>query len=64
MKTIAQLKTSGLTLLVDSQDTEELKKEFPDYDSFFVEVGEGEYTQVWGFVGIVPYLSKFVSKLK
>jgi len=64
MKTIAQLQSEDLTLLVDSQDIEDLRKEFPDYDSFFVEVGDGEYNQVWGFVGTVPYLSKLVSKLK
>lgn len=33
-------------------------------DAFFVLVSEkcGEYTDVWGMVGIVPYLSKLVTK--
>ena len=52
-----------LILLVDSQDTEDLRKKFPRYDSFFVKTDDGDYSEVWGFVGIVPYLSKLVSKL-
>ena len=64
MKTINHLQNrKNLTLLTDSQDTENLRAQFPDYDSFFVETKDGEYFEVWGFVGIVTYLSKSVSKL-
>lgn len=63
--TIAQLNNRhDLVLLTDSQDTEELRKEYQGYDSFFVTIEDGEYGEVWGFVGIVPYLSKLVSQLK
>lgn len=64
MKIIAQLEKSNLSLLVDSQDTEELREVYHGYEGFFVRVGDGEYTEVWGFVGTVPYKSKIVSKLK
>jgi hypothetical protein len=50
----------------DSQDTAPIKESVPDaknYDAFFVLSGDGEYTAVWGMVGIVPYRSKLVTRL-
>ena len=64
IKIIRQLDDSDLVLLTDSQDTEGLRRDYPDYDSFFVKVEYGELTEIWGFVGIVPYLSKLITKLK
>jgi hypothetical protein len=64
LRTIGQLQNDpALSLLVDSQDAADLRKRFPEYDAFFVKAIGGGYTEVWGFVGIVPYLSKLVAKL-
>jgi hypothetical protein len=35
-----------------------------DYDSFFVDVGEGEYLAVYGLHGIIPDNDKPVYKVK
>lgn len=65
MPIIASLSTrQDLQLLTDSQDTEELREQFPEYNSFFVKIVDGDYQEVWGFVGTVPYLSKLVSRLR
>jgi len=50
----------------DSQDTAPIKADVAgakDYDAFFVLAVDGEYTEVWGMVGIVPYRSKLVTRL-
>lgn len=47
-----------LIFVSDSQDVEPIKSSFPDaeeYDSFFVKIGEGEYIEIFGMFGIVPY---------
>lgn len=49
-----------------SQDVTAIKEylgpDAADYDSFFVAVGDGDYTEVWGMCGIIPYKSKLVSR--
>lgn len=35
-----------------------------DYDAFFVSVVNGDYSQIWGIEGIVPYLEKTAYRLK
>ena len=56
-----------LTLVSDSQDVQAIREylgeDAGNYDAFFVDVQNGEYVEVWGMVGIVPYLSKLVSRL-
>jgi hypothetical protein len=50
----------------DSQDTAPIKDSIPsakDYDSFFVLTADGDFVEVWGMIGIVPYKSKLVSRL-
>jgi hypothetical protein len=32
-------------------------------DSYFVAVKDGDYAEIWGMAGIVPYLSKLVTRL-
>lgn len=34
------------------------------YDSYFAEVQDGDYTQIWGMSGIVPYLTKSLVKIR
>lgn len=69
MKTlsIACLTNNNLILVTDAQDVKPLKDYLgeiaSDYDSFFVEVKDGEYSEVWGFCGTVPYLSKLTTKI-
>jgi hypothetical protein len=50
----------------NTQDVEPIKEMYPnteDYDSFFVLVGDGEYLEVWGMQGIVPYSWKKLCKV-
>lgn len=34
-----------------------------DYDTFFVKVENGDYTEVWGMHGIIPYFYKAVTRI-
>lgn len=59
----------GFILVQDSQDIDELKHSIPDpsakdYDGFFVKVGDGEITEVYGFEGSVPRLDAPVARLE
>jgi len=62
-------KREDLTLLTDSQDVESVKEYFgnrkavDEFDGFFVKVGEGDYDEIYGFEGSVPYLSKSLYKI-
>ena len=52
-----------LLLVNDSQDADAVRESImgaANYDSFFVAMGEGEYTEVWGFEGYVPWNFKKV----
>ncbi len=66
MRTVANL-GQHLQLVTDSQDVQAIReylgKDAGNYDAFFVAVQDGEYTEVWGMCGIVPYNSKLVSRL-
>jgi hypothetical protein len=58
---------SELQFVSDSQDVAPIKEyigaDADGYDAFFVHVEDGDYTEVWGIVGIVPYLSKLTSRI-
>lgn len=66
MRTVACL-SNTLQFVSDSQDTQPIKEHIgPDadgYDAFFVAIADGDYTEVWGMCGIVPYMSKLVLRL-
>ncbi len=53
----------------DSQDTASIRYDFGpswvgfEYDSYFVQIEDGEYTEIWGMCRIVPYNSKLVTRL-
>lgn len=53
-----------LIFVLDSQDVKSVKEyvgeSAREYDSFFVGQREGEYTEVWGMFGILPYLNRIV----
>ena len=76
MKTVGSMTAVGalpqdLQFVSDSQDVQAIKDYFGDavngeygeYDAFFVRVQDGEYTEVWGICGIVPYNSKLTTRL-
>lgn len=48
--------------LSDSQDVQAVKdhcdKIAAEFDAFFVKVEDGDYSEVWGIEGIIPYLYK------
>jgi hypothetical protein len=56
-----------LRFVSDSQDTAPIKEYIGEsaqgYDAFFVSIKDGEYREVWGIVGIVPYNTKLTSRL-
>jgi hypothetical protein len=67
--TIVNALSEDLQFISDSQDVSAVKEHIGgklvrDYDSFFVKVADGEYTEVWGMSGIVPLLSKLVRRIK
>ncbi len=66
-----------LSFLSDSQDVNDIKKYLGyvsnprtgkgialDFHSFFVGQEDGDYTQIWGMSGIIPYNNKEVVRLK
>lgn len=69
-KRISELeKEDGLIFLSDWQEVIEVKKYLMpevrgEFDSFFVRVEDGEYTEIWGMMGIIPYNHKVVYKVK
>ena len=65
IRTVAQF-GDEYNFVSDSQDTAPIKASVAGadaYDAFFVLVGDGDYTEVWGMAGIVPYKSKLASQL-
>jgi len=68
-----------LQFVSDSQDIapikEHLGKQIPcessitgylnveGYDAFFVSIADGDYVEIWGICGIVPYNSKLTTRL-
>jgi len=53
---------TDLSFVSDSQDVDAVRDHFGldwagrEYDAYFVACSEGEYTEVWGMCGTVPYL--------
>ena len=66
MRMVANL-GQHLQFVSDSQDVQAIREHLGesagDYDAFFVSIHDGDYSEVWGMVGIVPYNSKLVSRL-
>lgn len=66
MRIVANL-GQHLELITDSREVqairEHLGEDAGNYDAFFVDVHDGDYAEVWGMVGIIPRLSKLVSRL-
>ena len=59
----------GLQFVSDSQDCAAIRFDFGpswegfEYDSYFVRVADGEYKEIWGMRGIVPFNGKSVTRL-
>jgi hypothetical protein len=66
MRLVANL-GQHLQFVSDSQDMQAIRahlgEDAGNYDAFFVDTRDGEYIEVWGMVGIIPYNSKLVSRL-
>jgi hypothetical protein len=66
MSAVAAIR-DGLQFVSDSQDVAPIKEHLgeiaADYDAFFVGVEDGDYTEIWGIVGIVPYNTKLTTRL-
>jgi len=60
---ISQIPDS-LNFVSDSQDVKPINDLYDtDYDSFFVEIADGDYSLVMGMYGIIPYLDKTCYKV-
>jgi hypothetical protein len=60
---ISQIPDS-LNFVSDSQDVKPINDLYDtDYDSFFVEIANGDYSLVMGMYGIIPYLDKTCYKI-
>ena len=60
-------KNKDLIFLCDSQDVKFVKDyigiEAEDFDSFFVKIEDGDYTEIFRIFGIVPYLEKEIFQI-
>lgn len=61
---------TDLQFISDSQDVNAIKDfvswrygDLTDYDSFFVKVEDGDYVEIYGMKGIIPYLEKEVTEI-
>ncbi len=55
-----------IQLATDSQDVEHIHSYFPqsrEYDGFLIHIMDGDYGNVYGFTGNIPYLNKEVEKI-
>lgn len=61
-------KRQDLQFIDLSQDIKIIKEyigqEARDYDSFFIKIENGDYTEVYGMEGIIPYMNKFLYRIK
>ena len=59
-------KRKDLILVTDSQDVKAIKdhlghhEDVEDFDGFFVKIEDGDYSEIYGFEGSVPWLGKSV----
>jgi hypothetical protein len=64
---VDKLPNKDYIFVSDSQDTKEIKscigRKTYGFDSFFVLVRDGDYLEVWGMKGIIPYLYKELTKI-
>jgi hypothetical protein len=59
--------SQDLQFISDSQDVESVQQQFKDtedYDSFFIKIEDGEYKEVWGMYGIIPYSNYEAFRIK
>ena len=66
MTAVAAL-SSDLQFVSDSQDVQPIKEYIGEsaegYDAFFVHIADGDYAEVWGICGIIPYNTKLTTRL-
>lgn len=66
LSTVGQLPAT-LAFVSDSQDIEPIKellgRAADDYAAFFVGVADGDCTEIWGIVGIIPLNSVLATRL-
>ena len=65
--TVKDLENKDLQFIEVDCDVDEIKKYIgrraKEFDSFFVRVEDGEYAEVYGMKGTVPYLNRAVEQL-
>ena len=59
---------SEMQFISDSQEVELIKSDLDikqeEYNSFFVYVENGDYSEVYGMYGIIPLLENYVYKVR
>jgi hypothetical protein len=70
-KFIESLTDKDLILVTDSQDVNSIKDYLGyknsrsiSFDSYFVKIIDGDYSEIWGFMGMIPYNDKVAFKVK
>ena len=65
----SELDTGDMIFVSNSQDVKAIKDQFKgmrainSFDSFFVEIIDGEYNSVYGMVGIIPWMTNNLYQL-
>lgn len=62
------LNTTDMLLVTDSQDVDALRNTSgidseKEFDGYFAKIKDGDYEEIWGFEGIIPYTYKNVFRL-
>ena len=59
---------NSFNFVSDSQDVKPIKEYLGEianeFDSFFVKIEDGDYAEVWGIHGIIPYTNKTAYRIK
>lgn len=57
----------AIQFVTDSQDVQAVKNMVPgasNFDSFFVKVQDGDYSEVYGMQGCVPWLERTIERIR
>ena len=63
--TIADLQGPEYSLIMHDGEVAEMNDQYDqDYGGYIVKLGDGEFLEIWGYEGSVPYLHKKVYEVK
>lgn len=66
-RTVRDIESRDVAFVCDSQDVAAIKSGLPKsqqvYDSYFALIGDGEYTELYGMFGTVPWHTRQIYQL-